>query len=259
MQYTADLVHKHQVHAPQPGHHQGRRVGKPQLPQWHHRHGVGDKRVSRSAVGPSGSAAWRTCTSRPPPQRSTPFIANLGQNTAMFKTSSQQQGRCLAGHAPGSRVRNRQAHYARPWTFFLPPRKSVLTTPEYAQNLKDVPQFKTFVDALDYGYRPFHPEFPPRSTAPFQNLVSAAELEGAALGEGRPGPRRPASSTPSSTSSSREPASRGAGRQASESIRHRVYPGGVLRCLAVSYQLSAVSHWPGRESSDGGHWLLADC
>ena len=107
----------------------------------------------------------------------------------MFKTSSQQQDaawqvmRWLTSTEPA-------AHYAAV-TFFLPPRKSVLTTPEYAQNLKDVPQFKTFVDALDYGYRPFHPEFP-EIYGTFQSLVSRPswkELRSVKGRLGRGGPR----------------------------------------------------------------------
>ena len=51
------------------------------------------------------------------------------------------------------------AHYAAV-TMFLPPRRSVLETAAYSQVLKDVPQFQTFVDALNYTFRPYHPDFP---------------------------------------------------------------------------------------------------
>ena len=50
------------------------------------------------------------------------------------------------------------AHYVAE-TMFLAPRKSVLTSPEYAKVRKDVPQFETFVDGLNYAFRPSHPEF----------------------------------------------------------------------------------------------------
>ena len=168
MQYTADLVHKHQVHAPHPDIIKAAGLENPNFPsgtiamEWE----TSAYRVVQWAERIGGLENMYVA---PSPTKKQPFIANLGQNTAMFKTSSQQQDaawqvmRWLTSTEPA-------AHYAAV-TFFLPPRKSVLTTPEYAQNLKDVPQFKTFVDALDYGYRPFHPEFP-EIYGTFQSLVS---------------------------------------------------------------------------------------
>lgn len=94
----------------------------------------------------------------PSPTKKKPFIATFGQNMVMFNTDSTRQEaawqamRWLTSTEPA-------AHYAAV-TMFLPPRKSVVQTAEYSQVLNDVPQFQKFVEALDYAFRPAHPEFP---------------------------------------------------------------------------------------------------
>ena len=244
MQYTADLVHKHQVHAPHPDIIKAAGLENPNFPsgtiamEWE----TSAYRVVQWAERIGGLENMYVA---PSPTKKQPFIANLGQNTAMFKTSSQQQDaawqvmRWLTSTEPA-------AHYAAV-TFFLPPRKSVLTTPEYAQNLKDVPQFKTFVDALDYGYRPFHPEFP-EIYGTFQKPGIAAELEGAALGEGRPGRGGPRHQR----QARRFPA---ANRiiAALAGKRARAYATGFILVACCVVWLSAISYQPVRESSGGGH------
>ena len=67
------------------------------------------------------------------------------------------------------------AHYAAV-TMFLPPRRSVLETAAYSQVLKDVPQFQTFVDALNYTFRPYHPDFPAHYGR-IRDLMSAVRKE----------------------------------------------------------------------------------
>ena len=76
------------------------------------------------------------------------------------------------------------AHYAAV-TMFLPPRRSVLETAAYSQVLKDVPQFQTFVDALNYTFRPYHPDFPAHYGR-IRGLMRCSP-QGADRGEGRRG------------------------------------------------------------------------
>ena len=93
----------------------------------------------------------------PSPTKKRPFVGSFGQNTTLFKTKPERQEAAwqvlrYITSTEGS------ADYAAA-TMFLPARRSILKTPAYSKAIRDAPPFQTFVDALDYAYRPFHPEF----------------------------------------------------------------------------------------------------
>ena len=157
VQYVSDLVHKHQVHVPDRDFFEAAGTQYPRF-----RNGKLAMHYETSAyrlvLWARSIGGLENMYVSPSPTKKDPFIATFGQNMVMFNTTPTRQEaawqvmRWLTSTEPA-------AHYAAV-TMFLPPRRSVVETAEYSQVLKDVPQFQKFVEALNYAFRPSHPEFP---------------------------------------------------------------------------------------------------
>ena len=157
VEYVSDLVHRHQIHVPSGDFFTESGQSYPRFREgrvaMHY-----ETSARRLVTWAQDIGGLENMYVSPSPTNKQPFIGTFGQNLVMFRThptrqeASWQVMRWLTSTEPA-------AHYAAV-TMFLPPRRSVLETAEYSQVLKDVPQFQTFVDALNYAFRPFHPDFP---------------------------------------------------------------------------------------------------
>ena len=157
VEYVSDLVHKHQTHVPSGDFFK-------ETGQFYPRFREGrvamhyETSARRLVTWAQDIGGLENMYVSPSPTKQQPFIGTFGQNLVMLKTDSTRQQaawqvmRWLTSTEPA-------AHYAAV-TMFLPPRRSVLETAAYSQVLKDVPQFQTFVDALNYTFRPYHLDFP---------------------------------------------------------------------------------------------------
>jgi len=157
LQFVSDVHHKHQVAVPHSSYYKDAGKASPsfrkgQIAMFY------ETSASRLVSWAKDIGGLENMYVTPSPTNKRPFVANFGQNTFLFKTSTKQQ------EAQWKVMRwltstEQAAHYAGV-TMFLAPRKSVLQDPFYAGIRKKYPEFETFIESLSYGFRPFHPILP---------------------------------------------------------------------------------------------------
>ena len=157
LEFVSDVHHKHQVAVPHRSYYEETGKERPsfrkgQIAMFY------ETSASRLVSWAQDIGGLENMYVSPSPTKKRPFVATFGQNTYLFKTNTQQQ------EAAWQVMRwltstDAAAHYAAV-TMFLAPRKSVLTHPEYQAVRERVPQFETFIEGLNYAFRPFHPTLP---------------------------------------------------------------------------------------------------
>ncbi|MAE29019.1 MAG: hypothetical protein CMJ87_08605 [Planctomycetes bacterium] len=154
-QWAVDLFHKHQIHRPPGSWFSERGIDRPSFRQGQITMFY-ETSARRIATWAEDIGGLENMYVTPSPTKKQPFAGNYGRNVLIFKSNPGRQ------EASWEFMRwltatDQNAHYVAS-IVFLPGRKSIFNTPAWRKIEEEIPQFQTFVDAINkYGYRPWHP------------------------------------------------------------------------------------------------------
>ncbi len=168
LQFLSDLVHKHQVHRPHDEWFEANGKDRPSFTNGQVTMFYETSHVRIIAHGEAIGGLENFYIS-PPPSKKQPFIGTFGTGVHMLKKNSDEMEaawqvlRWLTSTGP-----------AAVWcsaALFVPARKSILTHPLWVERMEQVPQYLPFLEAVNYGFRPYHPVFFPEHYSVLRGIL----------------------------------------------------------------------------------------
>ncbi len=154
IQWMMDLVHTHKIHTPHPDWFEARGLPRPsfrkgQITLFYE---TSARRVITWAQDIGGLDKMYVS---PPPTKKQAFTIAFGRQFTQFRTEPARE-EAGWGFLRWLTSTDGLAHYSA-GTMFMPARKSILTHPKWLAVMKIAPQYQTFLDQQEFGFRPFHP------------------------------------------------------------------------------------------------------
>ena len=154
-QFISDMLHKHRVHGLHGDVYKKRGVDRPDFRkgQYSMYYETGSDRIVHWAKAIGG---MQNIYITPPPTKKQTFTGNFGSNLMQLKTNPERQE--AAWQVLRWLTMTDQLAHWQAGRISIPVRRSVGKHPLYREKVvKGNPPFQTFIDQMEFAYRPFHP------------------------------------------------------------------------------------------------------